>query len=288
MKEKIIKCLRLITLMLVSVAFIVSGVHFFGKEIVKYNKIKEMAQLQEQQNHRPYVRPQRHPDSQHSDGTESTEDTSTEEPDTEVVLPFEGINEIDDYMYDGYFNNMLFIGDSRTQSFYDFGKMDTEATFFCKDGMTIYGLGEPHEVPSIGTTTLVELLSNNKYDRIYLMIGINELGGDKDRNMKAFKEWVEKIMLLQPDTQLVIQSNLHVTKKYSMSNEYENNVNLNYINSKMKEIADEKGLLYIDCNELFDDDEYCLNSDLTFDGVHPKALLYRKWAAWLAYYVSYK
>lgn len=187
-----------------------------------------------------------------------------------------------------YFEDMLFIGDSRTYGFYEFGKIP-EATFFSKDGLNIYQLEDIKlTCGDYGKVTLEQLLKKKQFKRIYFMIGINELGYNLDENVEAFEKWVDKIRELQPETQLVIQGNLHVTKEYAKANKYENNKNINYVNKKIKAIAKKNKLLFINPNDIFDDENHCMAEDYSNDGVHPKALLFRSWLSWLANYVDYE
>lgn len=310
MNNKLIRCLRAISLMLVSMALVISGTHTYGEEITKIEEVKELVSIEEQQRQEvmqsPYSDVQETEEesevvSETEEVTEAEQEPETEqkaEPEKEPEVeqqetyvepssPGMGVHELSNYQYGGVFNNMLFIGDSRTQSLYDFGEMSTEATFFCQDGLSIYGLEKTLNVPGVGATTLVNLLSTHQYTRIYLMIGINEIGCDKDQNMRVYREWVNRIMELQPGAQLVLQANLHVTGEFALSNADENNVNLDYVNGRMRALAEEKGLVFVDANVIFDNGAGAMRAEYTNDGVHPKVHLYSKWAYWLAYYVNY-
>ena len=56
-----------------------------------------------------------------------------------------------------------------------------------------------------------ELLCSRKFDTIFFMLGINELGYDYDSIVKQYKRTVEKVHDLQPDAAIVLGANLHVT-----------------------------------------------------------------------------
>ena len=72
----------------------------------------------------------------------------------------------------------LFIGDSRTVGMMEYAGL-TEANYFCSIGMNVFNIKKNRvSVPSVGKVTLEELLSNKKYGKIYIMLGINELGYD--------------------------------------------------------------------------------------------------------------
>ena len=69
--------------------------------------------------------------------------------------------------------------------------------------------------------TLEELLSQHSYERIYLMLGINELGYPPSSVTKKYASIVDWIHQLQPQARIILEANLHVTKKkskYSVDN----------------------------------------------------------------------
>ena len=72
--------------------------------------------------------------------------------------------------------NTLFIGDSRTVGLAEYAQMD-EAHFFATVGMSVYDVDTAKvSVPDVGKVTLSELLKNYQYDKLYVMLGFNELG----------------------------------------------------------------------------------------------------------------
>lgn len=46
-------------------------------------------------------------------------------------------------------------------------------------------------------------------------------------------------------------------------------------------LADGKTIFYLECNDLFDDANGTLSSDITSDGIHPDGSAYRKWGEWV-------
>ncbi len=45
--------------------------------------------------------------------------------------------------------------------------------------------------------------------------------------------------------------------------------------------ADGETIFYLECNDLFDDANGTLSSDITSDGIHPDGSAYRKWGEWV-------
>ena len=175
----------------------------------------------------------------------------------------------------------LFIGDSRTVGLMEYGKIKN-AEFFADTGMSVYNIYKKRiTVPKVGRVSLEKLLSKKKYDRIYVMMGINEGGYDFNKTVGKYKSMIKFIMKKQPKAKIIIQANLHVTKKRSNSDKHINNKRINKFNKAIKKIADNKKIFYIDANVLFDDKDGNLDRKKTSDQVHPYAKYYTKWGKWI-------
>ena len=185
---------------------------------------------------------------------------------------------------DSYFNDAAFMGDSRTLGISDYAGFD-EADFFCDNGMTIFKLLEDAGVTYQKTgekVDLKEMLQEKQYGKIYIMLGMNELGyGDTNRYMKQYLKVLRQIREWQPDAVIFIMANLHVSQeKNDMESEF-NNVNINDKNVASARLANGRDIFYLDCNPIFTDDEGYLQAELTFDGVHLYAQHYEKWREFL-------
>lgn len=174
----------------------------------------------------------------------------------------------------------LFIGDSRTMGLMEYSGL--EADFFASVGMSVYNIEDDMiSVPNVGKVTFTELLSNKTYGKIYLMIGINELGYDLNQTISVYEELVQSIRRMQPDAKIFIQANLHVTKEKSEEHSYIKNATIDAFNERISQFADGKSIFYLDVNPVFDDENNALSKDLTSDGVHLYAKHYVEWADWI-------
>ena len=180
------------------------------------------------------------------------------------------------------FEGALFIGDSRTVGIGKYAGI-TEADFFATTGMSIYSIFK--ETVKVGERaekcTLETLLTETQYDRIYLMLGINELGYNFDRTVKTFGQAIAKLQELQPEAYIHLQANLHVTKEKSDSDTLYNNDNINKLNQALSPLADGERVFFLDPNVVFDDETGALGADLTWDGIHLLAKHYALWADFL-------
>lgn len=180
-----------------------------------------------------------------------------------------------------YFDDALFIGDSRTVGLMEYGNLE-HADFFADSGMSVFGLySKKIPISDIGTVTFEELLQKKQYGKIYLMLGINELGYQFDTVKQRYEETTQNIRQAQPDAVLYVCANLHVTQEQSQKDVLYNNENLNRINEMIQGLADETHIFYLDINELFDDETGSLDQELTSDAFHVLGKHYADWVDWL-------
>lgn len=185
---------------------------------------------------------------------------------------------------ESYFNDAAFLGDSRTLGISDYAGLEG-ADFFCDNGMTIYKLFEDDGVTYQKTgekVDLKEILQEKRYGKIYIMLGMNELGyGDTPMYLKQYLKVIKQIKEWQPGVIIYVMANLHVSQeKNNMETEF-NNININDKNVAAARLANGRDVFYLDCNPLFTDEEGYLQAELTFDGVHLYAQHYDKWRDFL-------
>lgn len=178
-------------------------------------------------------------------------------------------------------NDMLFIGDSRTVGIMEYAGIN-DADYFCAVGMSVYNVGKKTvSVPNVGKVTLTELLNRKKYDKIYIMLGINEVGYKLESTVKKYGELLDFIKIRQNDAVIFIQANLHVTKKLSDKDKVVNNIAIDRLNTEFSKFADGKTEFYLDANVLFDDKNGGLDSDKSEDSTHLYAKYYKEWGKWI-------
>lgn len=183
-----------------------------------------------------------------------------------------------------YFNDALFIGDSRSVALNDYAGWDN-ATFYAEQGLTIWNTLDKKIIPQEGTTdkkSVREGLQENTFGKIYIMVGINELGrGTPDSYFEEFKNVINTIRELQPNAIIYIEAVMHVTAKKDAEGTYINNTAINERNAKLAALADQQNIFYIDLNTMLDDENGGLNEAYTFDGVHLKASDIGLWKTFL-------
>lgn len=180
-----------------------------------------------------------------------------------------------------YFDDALFVGDSRTVGIMEYGGLEN-ATFFADSGMSVYGLEfKKISMPDMGKVTFEQLLEQKKFGKIYLMLGLNELGYRFDATEQKYKDTVAKIRELQEDAIIYLCANMHVTEEQSGKDEIYNNTKVNQMNTMISGLADGETMFYIDVNELFDDETGSLSNKYSSDAFHVLGKYYVEWVDWL-------
>ena len=186
---------------------------------------------------------------------------------------------------DDYFSDAVFIGDSRTVGMYEYGELEEISTFYASTGLTVYKLFDSAIVNVPGQKqkiTVEEALQNNSFSKIYLMVGINEMGtGTVETFIEKYKEVVAHLQELQPEAILYIQGIMKVTTKRSEQGDYINNEGIIARNQELEKLADNRQVFYLDVNPVICDETGGLVEDYTFDGVHLKAKYIQIWKDYL-------
>ena len=183
---------------------------------------------------------------------------------------------------DSYFKDALFIGDSRTKGFGLYSKLDT--TVYAATGFQIYEFDSKKIVPTVfGNMTVPEALGGGiKYQKIYLMFGLNEMGwGTEEMFDEDYYHMIDTIKALQPDAVIYVQSIIHVTAAKSASSDLYNNSAIDARNEHLKEIAKNEHVYYLNLNEVFTDVDNCMPSEYSLDGVHVIGSYINLWVDYL-------
>jgi lysophospholipase L1-like esterase len=213
---------------------------------------------------------------------DSTTDDAAQVPPPTYRDPSEVVYEQVD---DNYFADAVFIGDSRTVGMKDYGGLEDISTFYASTGLTVYKIFTAPivEVPDQKQKiTIEEALTQKQFAKIYLMIGINEMGtGTVDSFLAKYQEVVTHLRELQPDAIIYLQGIMKVTTKRSDQGDYINNPGIDARNAGIAQMADNVSTYYLDVNTAICDTTGGLEPTYTFDGVHLKAQYIPLWKDYL-------
>ena len=180
-----------------------------------------------------------------------------------------------------FFADTLFIGDSRTVGLRDYAELET-ATFFAYSGLSSFSAFKKIlDVDGIGETDLEGLLTNRSFGKIYLMLGINELGYPFSSIVSRYTQVARQIQELQPQATILLCANLRVVADGKEVRDYIANDTINQLNAEIAALADGETFFYIDANPLFDDGNGALDPQYCSDDLHPYGKYYYQWAEWL-------
>lgn len=201
------------------------------------------------------------------------------EPEPEPWVPvFETVG-------DEYFDDAVFIGDSRTVGMYQYSSLKETSTFYASVGLSVHKLftAKIVEVPGQnGKITVEQALSENQFSKVYFMIGINEMGtGTVESFLAKYAESVQRIRELQPDAIIYLQGIMQVSEKRSAQGDHITNEGIAIRNEGIKALADDETVFYLEINEAVCDENGALCAEYTGDGVHLKAQYVDLWKEYL-------
>lgn len=188
---------------------------------------------------------------------------------------------------DDYFNDAVFIGDSRVLGLSMYcQELDSRSTFFAKKSLSIYDIRDKEwvETEDGRKISLFEALQGVTFSKVYMMVGINELGrGTNESYAEAYKEVLDRILEINPNAIIYINSIMHVTKEKSDSDPIFNNGAINVRNMALLPYVDCQHIFFLNVNDVLDDGEGNLKAELSGDGIHLKGSCYEPWHQYLLY-----
>lgn len=213
--------------------------------------------------------------------TQRTPETTVSPPETTAPQPDTTTNIMND---EEYFSNTLFLGDSRTVGLALYARIPG-ATYFARTSMNVSNVfaDKPSETSDTASyANLAQLLSQKSFGRIYILLGINEIGYSYSWIVNNYSKTIEYIRMYQPDAKIIIQSNMHVTKKKSDANPNTfSNARIDELNKRLSGLADGRSVYYLSFERIFDGEDGAMSSSYSGDGVHLYGKCYKLWRDWI-------
>lgn len=180
-----------------------------------------------------------------------------------------------------YFDDALFIGNSRTEGLMLYADLG-EAQFLAHKGLMVDTVFTKKVIKSGSEkVTVAEALKRGHYGKVYVMLGMNELGWAYDTIfIQKYGEVVDAIREAQPNAVIYLQSILPVTKKKSDGDSIYNNSKIESYNRLIQQLAKEKNVQYLNVAEAVMEDGVLPEKGST-DGVHLIPAYCKKWADYL-------
>ena len=239
------------------------------------------------------------PDSQAPDSSESLEPDSSASGEGSLSAPDEGqpgkeLQEVYDFTQpapeteavdNSYFEDAAFVGDSRTDGFLIYSGIGCGENL-TSNGLSIFKLAEKKAL-TIGDQeyTLLEALGLKEYGKVYLSLGVNELGYYDDQGFyESYLEAIDAIRELQPDAVIYIQGLIPLNEQRiaeTTGRSYLTNEHLRIYNDLMRQAAQEKQVVFLDLYSAFADENGSLPYAASNDGVHLSKAYCQQWLAYL-------
>ena len=182
-----------------------------------------------------------------------------------------------------YFADAAFVGDSRTDGLLIYSGITGAANLSYK-GLTVES-AQDKPVQFTGRrdkVTALEALAEESYGKVYVMLGVNELGwSGTEQYHDGYDSLLTEIRRLQPDAVVYIQATLPVSLGVERQRAYLNNERIREYNEVARQLAEDHQMYYLDVGQCLADETGALPEEAGVDGVHLTRPYYVKWAEYL-------
>ncbi len=181
------------------------------------------------------------------------------------------------------FSDTAFVGDSRTQGLMLYSGL-SKASFYTATGLTSKEVVEKPEVDTDGgKITIIDAIAQNNFARIYIALGINELGWVyPDLFKSAYGDMLDKIKEVQPNAVIYVNNIFPVNRELMKKpKDYMTNERIAEYNEIIKNVCAEKGVNFVDVASIMTDKNGNLYEQATTDGIHLNKPFCDRWIAYL-------
>lgn len=173
---------------------------------------------------------------------------------------------------DDYLNDIIFVGDSRTNGMANFGFVDKEQVF-AVDGINHKDIQSSKFITVKGvnkTMTLEEGLMLKRPPIVMVSLGINGVAFMAEEEfIEEYRNLIELIQQSTPDSQVIIQSILPVSYQKEQSDTRMRNAKIDSYNGKLLLLAKETGCYYLDSAQALKNSKNMLDTKYdSGDGLH--------------------
>lgn len=189
---------------------------------------------------------------------------------------------------DEFFENSAFMGNSLMNGFELYSGLTTP-DYYTATSMTVLGATSKYCVTleNGNAGTMVDGLTQKQYDKIYILLGINEIGMDVSYFIDQYSDMLDTIMEAQDNCTIYIMGITPVSMAKSSSNTSFNMTRVKEYNDALFQLASDKGCYYMDLVEALADETGYLPANETTDGIHFSANLYTVWVDYVRTHYAY-
>lgn len=181
---------------------------------------------------------------------------------------------------DAWFQDAAFLGDSRTEGLLYYTTIRPAGPFAYR-GLNAQTIRTKAFVKAHGKRqTALEALKEGHFTKIYLMLGVNELGWwNAEQFSRQYGDLIDLVRAAQPDAQIYLQTLIPITAAKSAEGVF-TNLRLQAFNQVIRALGLEKQVYVVDVWSAFADAQGVLPAKQSSDGIH---LYPRDYDQWLSY-----
>ena len=183
---------------------------------------------------------------------------------------------------DSYFDDAVFIGDSRTEGLITNTGLSNTTAYTYKGVMVDTVFTKPVIRRGENRVSVMDALKTTSFSKIYIMFGINENGWPyNDVFIHKYEEIIDAVREINPDAVIYVQEIMPVTNQVSATHSYIRNGKIAEFNRLLRQMAQEKQVYFIDTASAVAASDGSLPADAAFDGIHLKKDYCKKWLDYL-------
>ena len=179
--------------------------------------------------------------------------------------------------------HVAFIGDSRTQGFIMYTNLKDVIDYSYVGLAVDTAITKPFVKTDDGNKiTILEDMKSRELERVYIMLGINELGWAYPEVFREkYCELIDKIREVQPNCKIYVQSIIPVTSEKSENDAIYNNTNINNYNHLIEDMAKSENATFLNVGSILVDRTGNLPKEASTDGIHIKKDYCLQWLEYL-------
>lgn len=141
---------------------------------------------------------------------------------------------------------------------------------------------------TIGVLNRLNQITKNKPQKIFIMIGINDLLANIEPNivLDNYQKIIQTIKSDSPNTKIYVESILPMNFEIDKTKRPITNQNISDFNNKLKDFSNNSNIFYIDLYSKFLDSSNQLDKQYTLDGIHLNGQGYLVWKNEISKHIS--
>lgn len=200
---------------------------------------------------------------------------------SKVLDPMEGYPRPYEEVDMSYFEDALFIGDSRMQGLGMYSNIP--ATFYAATAFQLFNFRTANIVQTPnGKVPILTAIPFDAFTKIYIKVGLNELGcASETKFIEDYQELITGLRMMEPRAIIYVHAVLPVTAAKSATDKFHNNPNIIKRNELLKNFADANKCYFVDVKDAVADETGALIKGSAPDGIHMYGKYMGPWVEYL-------